>query len=130
MRVGTQSVTLSTPGDSDNYVAGDWAWIRADQCDTIHETGQPIAELVQIKTAAAGVLTFVTPLTKRYVAHSDYPFGIANATSIVHSNILIDGLHLENTRHRGLQMFNLVNVEVKNCNFVGVSASIGRGRNF
>jgi hypothetical protein len=130
--VGSRSVTLNTVGDASNYAAGDWAWIRADNVTTSGGSGQPIAELMQVESANAGtgVVTFTAPTTKRYVAGGTYAFGLAKATAYVHSNILIEGLWLDNTRHRGLQVFNVVNLEVRNCKFTGVSAFSGRGRNF
>ena len=134
---GATSVTLTTAAEAANFTAGEPAWIRVGQAITSANTGQPIAELVDIRSADAGtgVVTFAGPLTKDYAKDTSgtiFTYGLAPVTGTVGNplrNIHIHDLTLRNAGENYnvwlRQMQNCVIERVQTFGRAGITSSAG-----
>lgn len=113
---GASSITLSTPADAGNLVAGDYIYIRTGQIVANGSTwnAEPDAEINRVRTATAGtgVVTLERPLAKPYASEnqsaigaissvggggSAAPMGIVKVTDSTITNVGIRGGKLQNT---------------------------------
>jgi hypothetical protein len=116
---GSTSVTLATPANASNFVAGDLVYIRTGQTIT-GDTHQPVAEVNEVVTANAGtgVLTLARPTAHPYqqeyfVSGTTGPtstsvtanaalFGVAKATGHVLVGCGVQNLKLSGTNITGM----------------------------
>lgn len=124
---GAIVITLNSSSDNSHFSVGDYVYIRTRQ--TVADlTDQPIAELNQVLSIDGADITLRWPLAKDYTKDDSYTWGIANATSIVRTNWLIEGPGEINSAIRGIVGLNLVGCRVRGVKFTGRSGIHLRGR--